>query len=166
MYIYDKKVQQGFENIKVQFVAEQSIVDKVLKSYYDWKAIRDDSIEYIRTGDIEKADLNLNTKDASQVILIEKSMDEVLNIAKSRADESYNNINTITRQETDMVILLLAIAMLLGIIVAFANIIVITRSINKVVQFAYAIGNGDLTSNINKDSIYCGCTSFSTHKGN
>lgn len=148
----DAKVMQNFATIKELFLGDQSMVDEALKAYQDWKPIRDEVIADTRAGDKTTAGMVTKTKGADQITLITNDMNDLINFTKGTSDNTYTTSIATASQAATLIIIILVIAILLAILIAFIITIGITKSLKKVMLFADAFGNGDLTAKISINS--------------
>lgn len=149
---YNQKVLEDFQTIDQAFMGDKKMVQDALNAYKGWEGIRTETINLMRSGETEKAQLNTTGKEAQQVILIKKYMDALINYAVGNADEFYNSAQLTKTQSIIMVSTILGAVIILAILLAVMMTKSVTTGVRKISKFAKALGDGDLTASVDINS--------------
>ncbi|UTW70619.1 hypothetical protein KHA80_10865 [Anaerobacillus sp. HL2] len=80
-------------------MGDSNDLEALVTSVDDWKGIRDRTINYMRTGERDKAANITREEGAVQVGLIEKNIEKIIDFAINKGNSLYGEINT-TREQT------------------------------------------------------------------
>jgi class 3 adenylate cyclase/CHASE3 domain sensor protein len=145
---YEEDALRHLEIVKSQFLGDPQTVKKVYQLLIDWRPIRDEVIQLRLAGDLAAADAITRGKGARHVALLESEFKELRLFAARKADDSLANAESILRESTMIISLVLAAALLLGIAIA----IPITRSIRipltRLDRAAAQVSQGDLEQQV------------------
>ncbi|MCH8861861.1 MAG: MCP four helix bundle domain-containing protein [Proteobacteria bacterium] len=122
---YEVKVFKGFEIIEERFLGDKSQINEAKQSIVDWKPIRDEVIALISEGRRDEASAITTGKGATQVALVEKHMNGLIEFARNKAAQFLANSKAKGESTTTMMIgLLIGIASIASAVAFF-----ITRGI-------------------------------------
>lgn len=142
---YEKLVYDDFEIIRKRFLGDKTDVEAAVKMFADWKPIRDEVINLMRSGERQKAADITMTISANYVKNLDQTMRVFIDFARNKADNFVENAGTARDNALNMMYALIAVTLIASIILA----IMITRSIKipilKTVEMAKNLSKGDFT---------------------
>lgn len=156
MNLYEKQIEDNFVLIKERFLGDAKMVDDAYTSIQDWKEIRDETIRFTKDGDKQKAAANTTGKGAAQVALIEKNMKALLDFTDNSLAKFESDVKSTLKNTIATFIAIMAFAIALGIFIAFVITKGITKPLNRFVEIAKKIAQGDLTESVeikSKDEV-------------
>ena len=122
---YEVKVFKGFEIIEERFLGDKSQINEAKQSIVDWKPIRDEVIALISEGRRDEASAITTGKGATQVALVERHTNGLIEFARNKASEFLASSEATGESTTIMMI-----GLLIGIVsMASAVAFFITRGI-------------------------------------
>jgi methyl-accepting chemotaxis protein len=139
--------------------------EKLLKEY---RFARETLVDYALKGDYDRAETVFPTVTEirdNMFIVLDKEITAVMQSAEKDYTSSNKIFNTSYRTMLIIVVVALFSAIILGILIST----MISKRLNKIVKFTEAIGQGDLTSNIDintKDEIGRVVMALNTSAGN
>ncbi|MBU3144122.1 methyl-accepting chemotaxis protein [Clostridium sp. CF012] len=83
---------------------------------------------------------------------IYKGLSDLIKINTNEADSAYKENNSMSKKSLIKIVIIVALGFLLALALGIAISLWISKNINKVLKFAEALGNGDLTQSINIDT--------------
>jgi methyl-accepting chemotaxis protein len=150
----EQQVYQNFEIINKRFLGDKILIDNEQKAIKDWKPIRDEVIELSLAGNKEEAASITREQGAKQEQLIESSIDQIVDFAKSKAGAFNSNASDVENQIFKIIVGLIIAAILISAVIAYLIIRGVSRSLhilNKEIT-ALAEKGGDLTQQIRVES--------------
>ncbi|MFT8342095.1 methyl-accepting chemotaxis protein [Clostridium beijerinckii] len=108
---------------------------------------KDNLFELLKNGNYSEAKIKLSEINQTTEI-ISKHLDNLVEINQKQADEAYNSAKENYRITTHAMHAILIVGIVLAIVIGTALSIYISMMIKKVLLFAEALGNGDLTYSI------------------
>jgi PAS domain S-box-containing protein len=153
---YEEEIYKGFDIINKRFLGEKEKYKKALKVFTEWKAIRDEVISLTRAGkNLEAANITKG-RCAIHVSKIEKAMESLGDFAQGKAEDFYSTAGVVKHGALNMMYLLVAVSIAIGIVFA----IILTKSITTPIAIMRSamteIGMGNLDTKIvvgTKDEI-------------
>jgi len=141
----EKKVYESFEVIAERFLGDSGMYEEPLEAFRQWKSIRDEVIGLIQAGEKDAAAAITKGKGAAHISLITEKMRALRDFAYSKAAEFLGDAQG-TRARTQRIFLsLLVVTTLVGIGVALSISRSMTTRIDKGVEVATRVMEGDLT---------------------
>ncbi|MBN7573756.1 MULTISPECIES: methyl-accepting chemotaxis protein [Clostridium] len=130
---------------------EKEIFSKFEKDFEAYKVARDVVIKFAMEKNYEEADAKFNavTEARKQAFA---SLDKLIDINLREADDAYNENNATFKVSLYTINIITVLGLLLAIIFGWLISGIISNQLKKVVVFAEAIGEGDLTNKIHIDS--------------
>ena len=126
----DSLVQESFKIVEERYLGSKNDVAEAYQAYNDWHIIRIETIALKKAGKSSEAIKRTKEKGAAQVELIQEKNKIILDFAKNKAQELYNNHLKEIQKST---ILLPAIAFIMLLLSSIISVI-IARSISKPIQ--------------------------------
>ena len=114
----DKKFNLHMSEVNNIELGDNRVTD-VLKSYNDWAPIRAQTIQYVISGEYDKALLNTQTKGAAQVELIQNKMEILIDYEGVETKLNYQSLLTDTKHSFNILVFLSILSILLAIWISF-----------------------------------------------
>ena len=108
---------------------------------------KDNLFELLKNGNYSEAKIKLSEINQTTEI-ISKHLDNLVEINQKQADEAYSSAKENYRKTTNIMHAILIVGIILAIAIGTGLSIYISMIIKKVLLFAEALGNGDLTYSI------------------
>ncbi len=146
--VLENKIISDFKIISARFLGDKALYQSAEKLFRDWKPIRDEVIELMRTGrKSQAADITKN-KGASHVEKIIGAMEALNNFAQGKAIEFFDDTQESFQRGFSLTISFLIVAMVIGVLVTVFITLSVVRPIKEIVEVSDAIAGGDLTHQI------------------
>jgi len=149
--VREEKVYESFEVITQRFLGDRKMYEEPLEAFQQWKPIRDEVIRLIQSGEMEAAAAITKGKGAKHIDQITEKMRALRNFAYSKAAEFIADAETTRTRTRQVSFSLLVVTTLIGIGAAFFISRSITTRVNKVVEVATRVMEGDLTVRVPDD---------------
>ncbi|NMF07390.1 methyl-accepting chemotaxis protein [Clostridium beijerinckii] len=130
---------------------EEETFSQFQKDFEVYRAARDIVIKYSIEKNYEEADAKFDAVTEARKKAF-TSLDKLIDINLRQADESYNENNATFKVSLYTINIITVLGLLLAIIFGWLISGIISNQLKKVVVFAEAIGEGDLTNKIHIDS--------------
>jgi methyl-accepting chemotaxis protein len=154
--LLEKNVYEQLALAKDKYLGDKSDIDRVTRSFQEWKPIRDKTIAFKREGKNEEASAITKTLGADKIAEISKAIRTIKESAKGKASSFYVNAAQSSSDAIKLVIVINALILLAIITVGYFLAISITRPLAEAVGVAQRVATGDLTAHIQstaKDEI-------------
>ncbi|OOM19780.1 methyl-accepting chemotaxis protein [Clostridium beijerinckii] len=112
---------------------------------------KDNLFELLKNGNYSEAKIKLSEINQTTEI-ISKHLDNLVEINQKQADEAYSSAKENYRKTTNIMHAILIVGIILAIAIGTGLSIYISMIIKKVLLFAEALGNGDLTYSIENEN--------------
>ncbi|AQS05856.1 methyl-accepting chemotaxis protein [Clostridium beijerinckii] len=112
---------------------------------------KDNLFELLKNGNYSEAKIKLSEINQTTEI-ISKHLDNLVEINQKQADEAYSSAKENYRKTTNIMHAILIVGIILAIAIGTGLSIYISMIIKKVLLFAEALGNGDLTYSIESEN--------------
>ncbi|AJH00073.1 chemotaxis protein [Clostridium beijerinckii] len=112
---------------------------------------KDNLFELLKNGSYSEAKIKLSEINQTTEI-ISKHLDNLVEINQKQADEAYSSAKENYRKTTNIMHAILIVGIILAIAIGTGLSIYISMIIKKVLLFAEALGNGDLTYSIESEN--------------
>ena len=140
---HERRVFKEFELIEERFLGDKSRVMVAKQLFTDWKRIRDEVIQKMRTGDKAGAAAITKNKGADHVNKMTASIDYLINFAFNKADSFINNAQTQKEQTIQAAIIICAVAILAALVIAYGIMHSITARLDQTNKLLKNISEGD-----------------------
>jgi methyl-accepting chemotaxis protein len=146
---YDQEVYDCFKIVKERFLGDQQDVDNLIKIYEEWKPIREKTLALKKEGKHEEVMLAvISGAGASQYAKLREAMKVVTDFADNKAAEFLANARLQKERSFLWLSVIMVLAALLGMGVAWAISRSIIRPLKSAVEVANAIAAGNLHNQI------------------
>lgn len=152
---YGVKVLETFDLLADRFLGNPATISGARQLFVAWEPIRAEVIQHMKSGNRRAAVVITQGLGRNHLAAIEASIEGIISFASAKGEE-FNAGAIQTRLEAlNFMLLLLALAVFSGGIIA----VVITRSITRPINDTIAIledieqGDGDLTKRLNSTSV-------------
>lgn len=125
--------------------------DKLNSMLTDYRNVRTKILDYVNSGDMLSAEAYYPNVDIANDN-IEKYVNQYVTTNTKNADDDYNSSVKVYSQSFDQIIAITLIGLILGQLISWFISSTISGKIKKVLIFAEALGNGDLTQQVELDS--------------
>ncbi len=124
-------IQDGFALIKKRFDGEKKLVDDASDGFNAWKPIRDDIVKLAQNGDHQGALALAKGMNASHVATMNEKLEMLIDSSRDSARTFMIGTET-TGQRTEFIVLaILAVAVVLGIVIAVGTTSGVTRPLAR-----------------------------------
>ena len=146
--VLENNIISDFKIISARFLGNEAMYQNAEKLFLDWKPIRDEVIDLMRTGrKSQAADITKN-KGASHVEKISGAMEALNNFAQMKAIEFFNDSQESFQRGFSLTIFFLITAIAIGVVLTVSITISVVRPIKEIVEISNAFSKGDLTHQI------------------
>lgn len=130
---YEKEVYAQYEVVTDRILGEEgkSLIAETIDIFKGWKPIRDEVINLMKKGDLKSVAEITKIQGAEHVALLDAKMEALVKYADTKGIGFFNKAKNISKQTEIITVILVVIAALLGILVAFTLIKVITGPITR-----------------------------------
>lgn len=148
---YEVELYRSFDLVKERFLGDQAMIDASMRLVDDWRPIRQEVVQLVRSGRQRAATDITRGRGATHLQRIEESIAFVIDFASDKGEEFHQNANETGRQAILFMIILLAVSTAAGALISLLITRTITRPINATIEVLAAMehGEGDLTQRLN-----------------
>ena len=148
MDVLENNIISDFKIISARFLGNEAMYQNAEKLFLDWKPIRDEVIELMRTGQKSQAADITKNKGAFHVEKISGAMVALNNFAQTKAIEFFNDTQESFQRGFSLTIFFLIAAIAIGVVLTVSITISVVRPIKEIVEISNAFSKGDLTHQI------------------
>ncbi len=131
---YEQKVYEDYKIVAERFLGDKKQVDEGRQLFADWKPIRDEVIELMKSGKRDEAAAITKGKGAQHVEKLDQSVEGFIDFAQNKADSFVNEAENSRNSALNTTYLILFAAIVIGVILAFMITNSITGSLSKAVK--------------------------------
>ncbi|MCG8376960.1 MAG: methyl-accepting chemotaxis protein, partial [Chlorobiales bacterium] len=143
---FEKEVFKQFEIINEAFLGDKSQVNAAIKLIEDWKPIRDEVIELMRSGNRAEAAAITKGKGAVHVKKINDAIQGFVEFAQGKADQFVANAAGEKDSAIWQLIIIAVVASVISVGIAQYVSMLISKPLVEAVHVAEQIAEGDLTA--------------------
>lgn len=146
----DNKLMQEYENM-VPSKVEKKLYAQFKKQLEDYRVARDGVVSLINNNNYKDAQSNF-VKVTEVRVKVDTVLDKLIRINMKEADDLDNSNDSLFKSSSTMMLAVIIIGLLLAVAFGLFISMIISRQLRKVLIFAEAIGDGNLTQKIDIDS--------------
>lgn len=141
-----------FEQKFVKTSEQQKLLEEFKKYQSSFRTSRDKMIQLIHEGRFDEAETLYNNEAYPLNNSMIDAIDKLIELNKTEAYNSQVNISATYNTTLIIIIIVSLLGLIVSVMLAFIIANIISRQMKKVLSFAEAIGDGNLTQNININS--------------
>ncbi len=141
----EKEFMRNMALVKERFLGKQTEVDEVVRSYDEWKPLRDQVIALVLAKQQAKAKALMNGAEAKLFAKMDKEAADVLTFADNKATSFMKHAQDTAKSSLILVALTIATALVMVIVVAVTLTRSITAPLRAAVGMAARVADNDLT---------------------
>ena len=131
--------------------SEKKDFEELKKDLEEYNSISNVLIKFVDEKNYEAADANFSKSTEIRTKMF-TALDSLIKNNVSQADTSYNDNNLLYTKSLYITIAMILIGLIFAITLGLSISLMISKQVKKVLLFAEALGNGDLTKSIEVDS--------------
>jgi signal transduction histidine kinase/CheY-like chemotaxis protein/HAMP domain-containing protein len=141
----------GFEQINIfykQYLGPRSDVDSVKKAYIIWNALRDETIDMYRNGNIKNATERISSNGivGHQAELVLTALNKIDDFATNKVEKLYSNSVALKKSLTNQLLIIIILIIILTFIINYILLRNIRKPIIELTNAAYKFHQGDMNS--------------------
>lgn len=152
----EKTVLNDFELVHERFLGDPKQIEAAREMFKKWKPIRDRVITLTRNSEKEQAAHITKYEGAQYVQQLESTINAFILFAQNKADTFAKNARDQSAKEIENVYLIIAMALILGVLLAVVIPPSITKPLRQAMDLAESMASGDFSKRLalnRKDEI-------------